>query len=383
VRFSEILNRLTSSRIAGLGLALSAATLPLACDAKTNKNEQQSKSSISQKLEPAAPEVKRVSDPISPGLLVGFKPGLPEHFGSVDKPIDERRVALGRQLYFETRLSKNHDVSCNSCHNLQTYGVDNQPVSPGHKQQLGGRNSPTVYNAAGHFVQFWDGRSPHVEHQATQPVLNPLEMAMKDEAAAAKTLASIPEYVAAFKAAFPHEKEPISLKNAGIAMGAFERGLVTPSRWDEYLSGKSDALSPEEKRGFNLFVQTGCAACHGGPLVGGHMYQKVGVVQPWPSQKDQGRFEVTKSEGDRMMFKVPSLLNVEKTAPYFHDGTVPELKEAVKLMATHQLGRTLTDEDAQSIVTWLEALTGKLPESYIVKPSLPASSANTPAADPS
>jgi cytochrome c peroxidase len=113
------------------------------------------------------------------------------------------------------------------------------------------------------------------------------------------------------------------------------------------------------------------------------MYQKVGVVQPWPSQKDQGRFEVTKSEGDRMMFKVPSLLNVEKTAPYFHDGSVPELKEAVKLMATHQLGRTLTDEDAQSIVTWLEALTGKLPESYIVKPSLPASSANTPAADPS
>jgi cytochrome c peroxidase len=320
---------------------------------------------------------------IAPGLLAGFKPGLPKSFSTNKNPHEAARVALGRQLYFETRLSKNHDVSCNSCHNLETYGVDNKPVSPGHKEQLGGRNSPTVYNAAGHFVQFWDGRSPHVEHQATQPVLNPVEMAMKDPPAVSKTLASIPEYVEAFKNAFPDEKEPVNLENAGIAMGAFERRLVTPSRWDELLAGKEAALTAEEKKGFNLFVQNGCSACHGGPLVGGQMYQKLGTVEPWPVQGDQGRYEVTKAESDRMVFKVPSLRNVAKTAPYFHDGSVSELEEAVTLMAKHQMGREINQGDAKLITVWLGSLTGELPKELIKSPKLPASSKTTPAADPS
>jgi cytochrome c peroxidase len=208
-------------------------------------------------------------------------------------------------------------------------------------------------------------------------------MAMKDPPAVSKTLASIPEYVEAFKNAFPDEKEPVNLENAGIAMGAFERRLVTPSRWDEFLAGKEAALTAEEKKGFNLFVQNGCSACHGGPLVGGQMYQKLGTVEPWPVQGDQGRYEVTKAESDRMVFKVPSLRNVAKTAPYFHDGSVSELEEAVTLMAKHQMGREINQGDAKLITVWLGSLTGELPKELIKSPKLPASSKTTPAADPS
>jgi cytochrome c peroxidase len=290
-------------------------------------------------------------------------------------------VALGKQLYFETRLSKNHDLSCNSCHGLDTYGVDNKPTSPGHKGQLGSRNSPTVYNAAFHSTQFWDGRAKDVEAQALGPILNPVEMAMKDEAAVLAVLRSIPEYVAAFKAAFPADKDAVTYANVGKAIGAFERTLVTTSRWDKYLAGDDDALTGAERAGLAKFLDTGCNTCHASPTVGGRDFKKLGLVKPWATElKDNGRFDATKDAADKHVFKVPSLRNIEKTAPYFHDGSVKTLEEAVKLMAHHQLGKDLSSAEVESIVTFLKSLTGELPK--VEKPELPKSTAKTPKADP-
>lgn len=306
---------------------------------------------------------------------------LPATIDSADNQLSEERVTLGRMLYYETRLSKNHDLSCNSCHDLAAFGVDGKKFSMGHKGQLGGRNAPTVYNAAGRHVQFWDGRAAHVEEQATGPIMNPVEMAMPDEKRVVATLASIPAYTEAFAKAFPDDKKPLTLKNVGIAIGAFERKLVTPSRWDRFLAGEKTALTDAEKAGFNKFVETGCASCHNGTYVGGTMFQKLGLVKAWPNQKDQGRFEVTKNEADKMMFSVPTLRNIEKTAPYFHDSSAATLDEAVKLMASHQLGKELKDDEVKSIVSWLETLTGTIPAEYIVKPELPASTPKTPKAD--
>jgi len=229
-----------------------------------------------------------------------------------------------------------------------------------------------VYNAAGHFVQFWDGRAKDVEEQAKDPILNPVEMAMQDEKSVVKEIAAVKWYAEQFKKVFPESKEPVTLDNMAKAIAAFERKLSTPSRWDKFLDGDKSALTPEEKAGFNKFVATGCTACHMGTYVGGSMYQKLGLVTPWPDQKDLGRFEHTKNDADKMFFKVPSLRNVAKTAPYFHDGSVKTLDEAVKLMAKHQLGRDLPPDDIKSIVTWLNALNGEIPKDYIAEYKVPA-----------
>lgn len=306
---------------------------------------------------------------------------LPDVIVPASRQLSEERIALGRMLYFETRLSKNHDLSCNSCHDLNAFGVDGKKFSEGHKKQLGGRNSPSVYNAAGRHVQFWDGRAADVEEQATGPIMNPVEMAMPDEARVVKTLQSIPAYVEAFKKAFPADKKPITLKNVGVAIGEFERKLVTPSRWDKFLAGDKTVLTDAEKAGFNKFVDTGCVSCHMGAYVGGTMFQKLGVMKAWPNQKDQGRFDVTKNEADKMMFSVPSLRNVAKTAPYFHDASAETLEQAVSIMAEYQLGKQLKDDEVKSIAAWLGTLTGSIPEQYIVKPELPASTAKTPKPD--
>jgi len=324
------------------------------------------------------------SDPreVPPGMLGGFKPSLPAEFLLAGSAPSSERVNLGKMLYFEPRLSKNHDVSCTSCHALDKFGVDGLAVSVGHKKQVGARNAPTVYNAAAHFVQFWDGRASDVEQQATGPVLNPVEMAMPDEERVVRTLESIPAYKEAFARAFPGEEKPVSLANAGRAMGAFERKLVTRAPWDDFLDGKVDALTAEQKAGFSTFMNTGCSSCHNGTLLGGNSFQKVGAVKPWPNQKDKGKFELSKNATDEMMFKVPSLRNVAQTGPYFHDGSVSKLEEAVKMMAEHQLGRPLSDADAASIVTFLGALTGRLPSDLIQPPELPKSTAKTPKPDP-
>ena len=314
---------------------------------------------------------------IDPAALAAFKP-LPEVMESKDNPITEEKVQLGKQLYFEKRLSKSQEISCNSCHDLAKFGVDGKDVSDGHAGQKGTRNSPSVYNAALHAMQFWDGRAKTVEDQAGMPILNPGEMAMKDEKAVLAVLKSMPEYVDGFKKAFPDDKEPLSYKNVTMAIGAFERKLVTPGRWDKFLKGDTAALTNEEKLGFNKYVEAGCQTCHAGAGVGGSLMQKVGSVVEWPNTKDKGKAEVTKEASDEMLFKAQSLRNVEHTAPYFHDASAKTLEEAVKMMGTHQLGKTIKPDDVKAIVAWLKTLSGELPADLIKEPTLPESTKKTP-----
>ncbi|MCB9676411.1 MAG: c-type cytochrome [Alphaproteobacteria bacterium] len=306
---------------------------------------------------------------------------LPEHMHRGEVP-PAAMIDLGRQLYYDARLSKNHDIACNSCHALDAWGVDNEPTSPGHKGVRGGRNSPTSYNAALHVAQFWDGRAADVEEQAKGPVLNPVEMAMPDGETVVGVLKTIPGYEAGFAAAFPGDADPITYDHVAAAIGAFERGLVTPAPFDAYLGGDADALTAQQKQGLDTFVETGCVTCHSGVALGGHMYQKLGLVKPYETA-DQGRFDLTQNEADRYMFKVPSLRNTAKTGPWFHDGSVATLDDAVRKMAWHQLGKELTDAQVADIVAFLDSLTGELPKAYIAKPELPPSGPKTPAPDPS
>jgi cytochrome c peroxidase len=300
--------------------------------------------------------------------LAQFAP-LPDSMATTDNPITLAKVDLGRMLFHETRLSRDHDLSCNSCHDLTQYGVDHAAVSTGAQGQHGKRNAPTVYNAAGHFAQFWDGRARDVEEQAKGPILNPVEMAMPSDRALLLELASLPAYRDAFRRAFPGEANPVTYDNVGRAIGAFERQLVTPSRWDAFLKGARNALTPAEQQGFNDFVEAGCVSCHNGAYLGGQMYQKAGVVAPWPDRADPGRVRVTHQVADSMVFKVPSLRNIAMTGPYFHNGGTASLEDAVRMMGHYQLGRDLTPAQVQSIVTYLHTLTGTLPQGSIAPPA--------------
>jgi cytochrome c peroxidase len=303
---------------------------------------------------------------------------LPAVMESPANPVTDAKVTLGRMLYYEPRLSASQQIACNTCHGLDAYGAEQKPVSTGHKGQKGKRNAPTVYNAAGHFAQFWDGRAPTVEEQAKGPILNPIEMAMPSNVAAVQVVKSMPEYVALFQTAFPNDKDPVTYDNVGRAIGAFERKLVTPSRWDGFLEGKQSTLTDAEKAGFNTFAATGCQYCHYGAYVGGASFQKLGVVKPWADQNDEGLYQLTKDENDKMVFKVPSLRNIKKTGPYFHDGSVATLEQAIRNMALHQRGVNLTDAQVKSIAVWMDSLTGPLPSTYIKEPVLPKSTAETP-----
>ncbi|EYF08825.1 cytochrome-c peroxidase [Chondromyces apiculatus] len=314
--------------------------------------------------------------------LKKLKP-LPKRMDIEKNPATEAKINLGRMLYYEPRLSKNHDISCNSCHDLSAYGVDGKPFSPGHKGQLGGRSSPTSYNAGNHVSQFWDGRAATLEDQAKGPILNPVEMAMPDEKKVLETLASIKEYVALFKEAFPGEQDPVTYDNLARAIGAFERGLVTPSRFDKYLTGDKNALTQEEQNGLAKFLTVGCQSCHDGEALGGTTYQKLGKMNAFAELKDFGRFDATKKDDDKFFFRVPSLRNIAKTGPYYHDGHIKTLEEAVDKMAWHQLNVKLKEGEMKSIVTFLNALTGDLPTDYIKKPELPKSGPKTPKPDPS
>lgn len=331
---------------------------------------------------PAAPPVEPPKITIDPSELTAFAP-LPAEVPAAGGPATDDLVALGKMLYFEPRLSKSQKISCNSCHDLATYGVDNQPTSDGHKGALGDRNSPTVFNAAAHFAQFWDGRAADVEAQAKGPVLNPVEMAMPAESVVVKVLESMPEYVESFKRAFPNDKKPVSYDNMAKAIGAFERKLMTPSRWDQYLKGDATALTPEEQAGFKTFVAVGCRTCHAGALLGGSFYQKMGLAKPFPRSEDPGREKLTKEDADRGVFKVPSLRNIEKTGPYFHDGKTPDLDQAVRDMGEYQLGRPLTAEETSQIIDFLKVLTGTIDPELIKPPTLPPSTAKTPKPDES
>ncbi len=194
-------------------------------------------------------------------------------------------------------------------------------------------------------------------------------------------LKSMPEYVDAFKKAFPEDKDPVNYENMAKAIGAFERKLVTPSRWDKMLRGDQNALTAEEKAGFNAYMEAGCQNCHVGALLGGNLYQKLGVAKPWPDPADPGRAKVTNNEAEKLVFKVPSLRNIAKTGPYYHNGKVSTLEESVITMADYQLGKKLSDIQAKAIVTYLNSLTGDLPMEYIKEPALPKSTDKTPKAE--
>lgn len=305
--------------------------------------------------------VRSSADEINHAALRGLFAALPAKAENPQNPVTAEKVALGKKLFNDTIFSLERDISCNSCHDLKTYGVDNQATSSGHKAQRGGRNSPTVYNSALHFAQFWDGRAADVEAQALGPVLNPIEMAMTSDGLVLERIKAEKSYHDLFKKAFPGEAEPINFNNFGKAIGAFERTLLTPGRFDDYIKGNDKALTAGELKGMTTFRDVGCVACHNGATVGGQMYQKLGLIKPYPT-RDTGRMEVTKNEADKFFFKVPSLRNIEKTGPYFHDGSINTLEEAVKLMGEHQLGRELTAEQVADIVVFLKALTSPLPK---------------------
>ncbi len=323
--------------------------------------------------------VAKAETEVSRAMLGMFQP-IMEAAENPANPLTDAKVDLGRMLYYDTRLSKNRTVSCNSCHDLASFGDDGLATSKGIDAQLGGRSAPTVYNAAIHIAQFWDGRAADVEAQAVGPILNPIEMGMPDEAYVLRVLKSIPGYVEAFAKAFPEDPESVTYANVGKAIGAFERKLMTPSKFDDFLKGDEKALTDAEKHGLNLFVTTGCTVCHNGMGVGGHLYQKLGLVKEWPT-KDLGRFAATKNEADKYFFKVPSLRNITETAPYLHDGSIASLEEMVAKMAEYQLGRTISAEDTKAIVAFLGSLKGRVDENYIKKPELPADGPDTPKGD--
>jgi cytochrome c peroxidase len=282
---------------------------------------------------------------------------------------------LGKKLYFDPRLSKSGFISCNSCHNLSMGGTDNIPTSIGDKWQQGPINAPTVLNSSLNVAQFWDGRAADLKEQAGGPIANPGEMGFSHTLAVA-VLDSIPGYVREFKQVFGKDK--ITINEVTAAIAEFEKTLVTPnSRFDQWLLGKTDALTANELAGYKLFKESGCIACHNGPAVGGSSFQKMGIVEPYKATSAaEGRSAVTGKDADRFSFKVPTLRNVELTYPYFHDGAANTLTQAVDVMGRLQLGKKFTPKENAQIVAFLKTLTGDQPSFQL--PILPPSSDKTP-----
>lgn len=295
------------------------------------------------------------------------------------EPLKEEQVELGHMLFFEPRLSRSHIITCHTCHSLATGGADNVPASIGHGWQRGPRNSPTVLNAVFNAAQFWDGRAADLAEQAKGPVEAMVEMNNTPERVL-ETLGSIPEYVERFDRAFPGEAESLTYDNVTRAIEAFEATLITPnSRFDQFLSGE-DALSDQELKGLQLFINTGCVACHSGKNLGGQTYFPFGVVErPGADilpEEDKGRFQVTETVSDEYVFRASPLRNVALTYPYFHSGQVWDLEQAVAIMGVSQLGREISEDEAAAIADFLRTLTGDQPQ--VVVPTLPPSTESTP-----
>jgi len=277
--------------------------------------------------------------------------------------VDPEKAALGERLYHDTRLSGDNTISCASCHDLAKGGTDQQVVSDGIRGQMGGINSPTTFNAAFNFAQFWDGRAATLEAQADGPPNNPVEMGSNWTPITEK-LVKDKAFVKEFTAAYP---EGVNKTTVTHAIAEYERTLLTPnSRFDKYLRGDATALAADEKHGYEVFVETGCATCHVGELLGGKSYEVMGSRADYFGARgdkltdaDNGRYNVTKDEKDRHAFKVPTLRNVARTFPYFHDGSKNTLREAVDAMALYQAGGPLAEKDAQDVVKFLETLTGE------------------------
>lgn len=301
---------------------------------------------------------------------------LPKTFSSAQYTMTPEKIRLGKMLFHEKRVSIDGTTSCAKCHPFSYYGADNLEKSRGNFGKLNPRNAPTVLNAAGQVSQHWRGDRKDVEEQARKALLGKGSFGAPSNEWVEKKLQSIEQYRILFKKAFPNDTKPISVANYAKAIGAWERTLSTPSRFDEFLEGKTNALTQKEKTGLKTFIKTGCASCHSGALLGGTMLQKFGVVAPyWEYTKskkiDEGRYNVTKKEEDKYLFKVPQLRNVAMTSPYFHDGSVASLQEAVKIMAKVQLGVDLSQEETESIYLFLQSLTGKLSQDIVTVPILP------------
>ncbi len=308
-----------------------------------------------------------------------FKPvpyGIPE---ISDNPVTNDKIELGKALFFDPRLSKSGLISCNTCHNVGMGGDDFQETSTGHGWQQGPRNSPTVLNAVFNLAQFWDGRAKDLQEQAKGPVQASVEMNNTPEGAI-KTINSMPEYVEMFKKAFPDDKSPVTFDNMAAAIEVFEATLTTPdSGFDKFLRGEKSALSSKELKGLTIFMEKGCADCHGGVNMGGEDYFAFGVVERPKTAitgKDKGRFNVTHSTDDEYVFKAPSLRNIELTQPYFHSGKVWSLHNAVEIMGSAQLGISLNKSEIDDIYSFLMTTTGVQPE--VVYPVLPAATTATP-----
>lgn len=295
------------------------------------------------------------------------------------KTANSAKVELGKQLFFDPRLSRSGFISCNSCHNLSMGGSDNLKTSIGHNWQEGPINSPTVLNSSMNLAQFWDGRAADLKEQAAGPIANPMEMAFTHELTL-DVLRSIPQYVSSFSKVYGTQK--ITLDEVTDAIAEFEKTLVTPnSRFDKWLAGDSKALTEAELAGYKLFKDVGCTACHNGEAVGGNSFQKMGLVTPYETTNPaEGVAGLTGNDADRMKFKVPTLRNVELTYPYFHDGAYWKLEEAVDVMARLQLGRQLEPVQIAQITAFLKTLTGDQPSFNL--PILPPSTNSTPRPQP-
>lgn len=288
---------------------------------------------------------------------------------SVDvQPPDENMVKLGKYLFFDTRLSGEGNISCNSCHSLSNFGVDNEQFSLGDDQKSrGGRNSPTVFHAALHKMQFWDGRAADVEEQAGGPILNPIEHNIKNKQELVERLKAVDIYQELFPKAFGDDQDPISFENVTRAIGAFERTLMPESRFDKYLEGDITALEAQEQKGLDIFIRSGCITCHNGVALGGQMLMKFGLYEDYweqtHSQKvDAGVFDISQNEAEKYFFKVPGLRNITHTWPYFHDGSVKDLNEAVRLMAKLQRGVDLSENEVKDVVVFLGSLSADIPD---------------------
>lgn len=304
-----------------------------------------------------------------------FEP-LPSNMATPQHPISPKLVKLGRDLFFDPRLSADGTVSCARCHQPALYGSDELPTSLGVDDRANPRHAPTVLNAALQFRVLWRGERSDVEGQAMRAFLGSSSFGNLSESAAIAKVNGIPGYAPLFKEAFPGERDPITLENMGRAIGAYERTLVTPGPFDAFLKGNTSALSRAQVMGLRTFVETGCAACHNGIDVGGTSFRKFGVTEEyWKATGsktiDKGRFDVTHDPEDLYVFKVPTLRNVAMIPPYFHDGSVATLPQAVRVMGELQLGKKLTDAQVGSIVSFLGSLTGSLPANFASAPALP------------
>ena len=302
---------------------------------------------------------------------------LPQVMLSEKNPITPEKVKLGKALFYETRISVDGTVSCARCHPIGLYAADGLKKSIGNNCKVNPRNAPTLFNAAGQISAHWIGNRTDVEDQARQSVIGPPSFGMPSHEAVEKKLKEIKGYGELFKKAFPGETDPITVDNLAKAIGAFERTLVTPSRFDSFLKGDIAALNEQEKRGLRTYMEAGCIMCHFGPYLGGQVYQKSGIFEPyWKYTKsepiDEGRYVVTKNEADKYVFKVPIHRNVAKTAPYFHDGSIDKLEDAVWIMGKIQMGKDLDKSQVEEVVTFLKSLTGKIPEDVLKVPLLPS-----------